>query len=247
MKIFTPIAASLVLVCVATQGDLIAQNRRDSDLRQQIRRIVREELKRALAEVHESQGQVAPKKKARTKKAPAKKVSRKRVTGKKRVRQRVRSVTVPPAASALDQASKALAAARRALAEAERALKRARGAGLSLPPVRALRRDKTGVYRVELKTRPRKSRTIAPTFRVPKIPVPVIRVPKIQIPRFQAPKFNFRVIAPETGVRTYVFDGGKGKTYKVERAPIKAKKKGMKGNQRKKKPRKAKKRSGRIV
>ncbi len=63
MKIFTPIVASLVLACVATQGDLIAQNR-DSDLRQQIRRIVREEMKRALAEIQESRGRAVGQKQA---------------------------------------------------------------------------------------------------------------------------------------------------------------------------------------
>lgn len=208
MKIFTPIAASLVLVCVATQGDLIAQNRRDSDLRQQIRRIVREELKRALAEVHETRDRVAPQKKAQKKTA-----ARKKTAPKKKVRP---APSAPSAVRALNRASQALAEARQALAQAQRALMQSHGA-----------------------------------FETLELQVPRIQMPRIQMPRIKMPGVDVRAIVPGAGVRTYVFDGGKGRTriWEVEQAPTKAKKKGMKGDQRKKKPLKAKnkKRSGRIV
>jgi len=237
MKIFTPIAASLVLVCATVQGELIAQKDNESDLRQHIRRIVREELKRALAEVHDAQDRAAAtaKKAIAARKAPA---VRKAPAARKAVKKappgpRARPTPMaPPVGDALDRARKALAEARRALAEAERALQRAHGE--------------------------------APWIHAPKVELRGFQAPWVELRELQAPRANLQVMRPEVRFRTWILDGKKGThgiTYEVEEAPVKAnKKKGPKEDQqqrrreekqKEKRRRKArdrdKARSGRIV
>ncbi len=253
MNIFAPIVASVVLACVATQGDLIAQNR-DSDLRQQIRRIVREEMKRALAEIHESRGRAVGQKQA-TARAERTARSRKsrRVAETRRAQPRK---TAPQRRSspsdALNRAHKALENARRALAEAERALNRARRAGPRPTTARTVRRGEDGIYIVETKTAPRIYRTnVKIKGRPLRVVTPKIERLQIQIPRIEVPHFEVRMVRP-------VFEFGEAKPHQVELAPItevkRAKKKSQKKKKKKKKSqkkqpkaRKAKKRTGRIV
>lgn len=230
MKIFTPIAASLVLVSAAVQGELIAQKDHETDLRQHIRRIVREELKRALAEIHDSKDRAAAHKKAvALKKAIALK---KRASAKKApVRLKTRPIPMAPnVAGALDRARKALDEARRALAEAEHALQRGHG-DFQVPKVH-----------------------------VPKVQIPRIQVRELQVPKFNlqliGPESETRtfVLDGKKGVYgiTYEVEGAPTKAKKKgrQRDPQpKRRKKQKESRTEKNKRRKArdKVRSGRIV
>lgn len=271
MKIFTPIVASLVLACVATQGDLIAQNRRESDQRQQIRRIVREELKRALAEIHESRDRAAAKKKVvATKKVQATKLRVQRGAKRKQAAARAQPRKTQPLKvvtrqtapqrrlspnDALNRAHKALQNARRALAEAEQALNQARRAGPRPTTVRTVRRSKDGTYGVETKTVPRAYRTNVKIKGQPlRVVTSKIKRPLIRMPRIEVPHFEVRMVRPTQKVGGYVFEFGEAKPHQVKLAPItevkRTKKKSQKKKdqkKKKKKARKAKKRTGRIV